>query len=253
MRLYSPNEDSLYYTADEGGLTPVVKKLIIINVVVFCLQLIFDTNLGFTRIFGLVPASLFGKLMLWQVFTYMFLHGGVIHLAFNMFALWMFGLDIERRWGSRRFLFYYLFTGVGAGIITYLSSINSMVPNIGASGAIFGILVAYGMMFPYRTILVSFIFPMKARNVVILFAVLEFFASFAHTPDGIGHFAHLGGMLFGYLYLKNEGRLKDIKSALARLTFTYPKIRKTEGRFFPEGQNTYSKEDDKRNKDKTIS
>ncbi|MFH1239209.1 MAG: rhomboid family intramembrane serine protease, partial [bacterium] len=137
----------------------------------------------------------------------------------------------------RRFLTYYLFTGVGAGLITYLSAINSTVPNIGASGAIFGILVAYGMMFPYRTILLSLIFPMKARNFVILFAVIEFFASFAHTPDGIGHFAHLGGMLFGYLYLKNESRLKAMKNAFSKATFTYKplKMRRQEGRFFPTG------------------
>ncbi|MFH1239289.1 MAG: rhomboid family intramembrane serine protease, partial [bacterium] len=96
MRIHSPNEDSLYYTANEGGSAPVVKNLIIINVVVFFLQFIFDSHLGFTRLFGLVPAEFLGKFRLWQVFTYMFLHGGFFHLGFNMFALWMFGLDIER-------------------------------------------------------------------------------------------------------------------------------------------------------------
>lgn len=232
MRFYSGSEESSYYTA------PVVKNLIIINIAVFCLQLLFDSQLGLTRLFGLVPSSLFGKLMVWQIFTYMFLHGGFFHLAFNMFALWMFGLDIERIWGARRFLAYYLFTGLGAGITTYFSAIHSTVPNIGASGAIFGILVAYGMMFPERVILVSFIFPMKARSFVILFAIIEFFASFAHTPDGIGHFAHLGGMLFGYLYLKNEDLIQDMLRTFSRITFTYTKPRKIkqteEEDFFPE-------------------
>ncbi len=217
MRNYYRGDNSIYYHFIGGGLTSIVKKLVISNIIVFILQLSFGFKLGFIRLFGLVPSFVFGKLMIWQLVTYMFLHGGIFHLVFNMFALWMFGSDIERIWGSRRFLSYYFFTGIGAGICTYLSAIGSVTPTIGASGAIFGILVAYGMMFPDRIILVSFLFPMKARHFVILFAIVEFLASLSHTPDGIGHFAHLGGMLFGFLYLKNED---IIKSIISKIKFT---------------------------------
>lgn len=207
---YYRSGDSGYYRLGAGGITPTVKKLITINIVIFLIQLFIASGIGFIRLFGLVPAYVFARFMPWQLVTYMFLHGGLFHLAFNMFALWMFGTDIERTWGARRFLFYYFFTGIGAGICTYFSAMDSVIPTIGASGAIFGILVAYGMMFPDRIIFVSLIFPMKARHVVILFAVMEFLASLSHTPDGIGHFAHLGGMLFGYLYLKNQNIFNNI-------------------------------------------
>ena len=137
----------------------------------------------------------------------MFLHGGFFHLLFNMFALWMFGSDIERKWGEKEFLKYYFLTGIGAGILTYLSSPGSLVPTVGASGAIFGILVAYGLMFPDRIILVSLIFPMKAKHFVLLFGFMEFMYCVNGTNDGIGHFAHLGGMLIGLFYLKYWPRL----------------------------------------------
>lgn len=187
-----------------GMLTPMVKSLLIINAVVFLLEYITGAGRAMAYAFGLVPWAILHRLALWQLVTYMFLHGGLGHLFFNMFALWMFGSEIERYWGSREFLKYYFITGIGAGILTWLSSINSIVPTIGASGAIFGILVAYAMMFPNRPVYLYFMFPIKAKHLVILFGVLELAASWSHTSDGIGHLAHLGGMVFGYLYLKRE-------------------------------------------------
>ncbi len=187
-----------------GMLTPMVKYLIIANVIVFLLTYISGAGRALAYAFGLVPWAVLHRLAIWQFVTYLFLHGGLGHLFFNMFALWMFGSEIERYWGSREFLKYYFITGVGAGVLTWITSINSTIPTIGASGAIFGILVAYAMMFPNRPIYLYFMIPIKAKHLVVLFAVIELAASWSHTPDGIGHFAHLGGMLFGYLYLKRE-------------------------------------------------
>lgn len=197
-----------YHSFGPGeGLAPAVKGLLITNGVVFGLQLLAGFPLVYY--FGLVPSLITGKLFVWQFVTYMFLHGGIFHILFNMFALWMFGNEIERYWGTREFLKYYFLCGVGAGLLTFLTSLSSSVPTIGASGAIFGILVAYGLMFPDRYIYVYFFFPVKAKYLVAFFAVVEFFASLNHTPDGIGHFAHLGGMLIGYLYLKFDWRIES--------------------------------------------
>jgi membrane associated rhomboid family serine protease len=182
--------------------TKGVKWLIIINCVVFLLMLV---GYRLVRDFGLTP-TLVKKGYIWQLFTYMFLHGGLFHLFFNMFVLWMFGPPIERQWGTRQFVKYYFYTGIGAGLFTFVLSINSTIPTIGASGAIFGILVAYALMFPDSIIYLWFLFPIKAKYLVIIFGILELIASVNYTPDGIGHFAHLGGMVVGYLYLKSDWR-----------------------------------------------
>lgn len=172
-----------------------------INGIIFLLQLLGLNKL--IGLFGLIPQAVYHQFMLWQIFTYMFLHGDVFHILFNMLALWMFGSEIETVWGTNRFVRYYLLCGLGGGIATCLLSPAATIPSIGASAAIFGILVAYGMMFPNNIVLVFGIFPMQARHFVILFGAIELFACMRYTPDGIGHFAHLGGMAAGYLYLKN--------------------------------------------------
>lgn len=158
------------------------------------------------HIFGLTPI-LVKKGFIWQPITYMFLHGGLFHLLFNMFVLWMFGCEIERTWGTREFVKYYFLTGIGAGLFTLFLSFNSHIPTIGASGAIFGILVAFALMFPDRLIYLYFLIPIKAKYLVAFFAVIELLASFRHTSDGIGHFAHLGGMIVGYVYIKADFRI----------------------------------------------
>lgn len=198
------------YTIKFGGaFTPAVKNLIIITAAAFFLQTIAELlGLSLVRLFGFVPALVSKKLMLWQLFTYMFLHGGPYHLLFNMLALWMFGGDVEREWGSKRFLFYYFYTGMGAALMTLMVSPSSYVPTIGSSGAIYGLLVAFAMLFPNREILVFFLFPMKAKHFVIIFGALEFYFSMSYVGDGVARFAHLGGMLFGYLFIKNEPALR---------------------------------------------
>lgn len=197
---------SYYYrTYNWGGRrwTKGVKRLIIINLVIWLLML---AGYNLLSPFGLTP-TLVKKGYIWQLFTYMFLHGDFFHILFNMFALWMFGRSIEERWGTKEFVKYYFITGIGAGVFTFILSMNSSIPTIGASGAIFGILVAYAMMFPDSLIYVWFLFPVKAKYLVVFFAILELIASVRYTPDGIGHFAHLGGIVVGYLYLKSDWRL----------------------------------------------
>jgi membrane associated rhomboid family serine protease len=187
-----------------AGLTKTVKWLLLVNVGVFVLQYIAGGTL--VQIFGLTPV-LVKSGYIWQLFTYMFLHGGIWHILFNLFALWMFGCEIERVWGAKEFLRYYFICGVGAGIFNFLLSLNSTIPTIGASGAIFGILVAYALMFPNRIVYLYFLFPIKVKYLVIIFALIEFLFSWRNTPDGIGHFAHLGGMLIGFLYIKLDWKI----------------------------------------------
>ena len=192
-------------------ITPVVKKLIIANIVVFALQRIAGLTLGgdyLSLFFGLNSYRILHG-MIWQLATYMFLHYDLWHLLFNMFALWMFGSSIEEAWGPREFLKYYFFTGIMAGLMSFLVSIGQDVITIGASGAIFGILVAFGMLYPNRIILAFFFFPMRAKNFVLLFAGLELWMTIEAGPHagGVARFAHLGGMLFGYLYLKFGDRV----------------------------------------------
>ena len=190
-----------------------IKWLLIINVTAYLLSQ-FDLRF-FIYYFGLVPVLAVARLYVWQFVTYMFLHGSFFHILFNMFALWMFGRDIETLWGTRRFLTYYFVTGIGAGILSAIISVffrTWMIPVIGASGAVFGILLAFGMLFPDRPVFVYFLFPIPARILVILFAAIELIAGFTQTNNGVANFAHLGGMLIGYLYLKGRLNLKWLRT-----------------------------------------
>jgi membrane associated rhomboid family serine protease len=198
------------------GITKAVKYLLLINAGLFFLEFLWGSEL--IHLFGLTPV-LVKKGLIWQPVTYMFLHGGLFHLLFNMFVLWMFGCEIERTWGTKEFVKYYFVTGIGAGLLTFITSLNSNVPTIGASGAIFGILVAFALMFPNRPIYLYFLFPVKAKYVVMFFAVIEFLASLRHTSDGIGHFAHLGGMVVGYLYIKLDWRIPALFRLSSYLTY----------------------------------
>jgi len=181
------------------------------NGAIFLLQEL--VHLPIIGTFGLIPYAVLHKFAVWQLVTYMFLHGGLMHVGFNMFALWMFGSQIERAWGTKEFLRYYFITGIGAGLINVLFSANSMIPTIGASGAIFGLLLAYGLLFPNSVILLYFFIPMKAKYFVILFAALEFAMTFSYSQDGVAHFAHLGGMLVGLLYLKGKPYFRSLTSS----------------------------------------
>ena len=184
-------------------MTRTVKLLIIINVVLFILMHLLP-QAPWLALFGLVPSYVFAKFRLWQLATYMFLHLGLWHLVLNMLMLWFFAPAIERSWGRREFLFYYFFTGIGAGLCSFITAFRSSVPVIGASGAIFGILVAYALMFPETVILFFFIFPMKIKHAVLVLAGINLLGALSSPDAGIAYFAHLGGGLFGYLYLKSE-------------------------------------------------
>jgi rhomboid family protein len=198
-----------------GRITPGIKWIIIANVAVFALQMIarLSGGGGIEPIFGLTPAVTFGDRWLWQLVTYMFLHstGWLSHILLNMLMLWMFGTEVERAWGTKAFVKYYFVCGIGAALVTSLTFWDSTT--IGASGAVFGIMLAYAMMFPNRQILFWFIFPMRAVSFVLLCAGIEL-CSLLSLQDGVAHIAHLGGMLFGYLYLKRAWRLRGFFSDL---------------------------------------
>ncbi|MCH9693411.1 MAG: rhomboid family intramembrane serine protease [Gammaproteobacteria bacterium] len=153
-----------------------------------------------------VPQSPFE---VWQLLTYAFMHGDLTHIAFNMFGLWMFGQDLERLWGTQRFLTYFIVCAVGAGIIQLLVAAwqGGLYPTVGASGGLFGILLAYGLTFPNRTVMLMFPpIPMKAKTFVVVFGVFELFMGLSGAAPGVANFAHLGGMLFGFLMLQYWGR-----------------------------------------------
>ena len=172
-----------------------VVALLVANGFAFLLQ---NMMPSFTSTFSLDPIEVRSQLKLYQLVSYMFLHGSFFHIFFNLFVLYLFGRELEGVWGTKRFLIYYFVSGIGAGVVTVLLSNNSV---IGASGAIYGLLLAYGLLFPNRMLLIWFIIPMKAKYVVILFGVFEFLASMSGGGDGIAHLTHLGGMAFGGLLL----------------------------------------------------
>lgn len=198
-------------------MTPYVQILLLLNVLVYFLQLSFDPVL--IRWFALWPLGSPGEIMtpfgvtrvpefaLWQLVSYGFLHGSFLHLLFNMFGLWMFGTPLEQLWGSRRFLQYYFVCMIGAGLVQLLV-VSSMegggfFPTVGASGGVLGILLAFAMMYPNRIIMLLFPpIPMKAKYFVILFGAFSLWAGVTGTQAGVAHFAHLGGMLFGFLLIQ---------------------------------------------------
>ena len=192
-----------------GHITPGIKALLIANVSAFALQVVAHLlgRSDIETIFGLTPTLVYKEGYIWQLVTYMFLHATYWypHILFNMLMLWMFGTEVERAWGTREFVKYYFVCGIGAGLTTCLVFRDNLT--IGASGAIFGVMLAYGLLFPNRQILVWLMFPMRAISFVILCVGIEMF-TLLNLQDGVAHFAHLGGMLFGYLYLKRVWRVR---------------------------------------------
>ncbi len=181
-------------------MTESVKTILIINVSVFLASV-------FARwfpwgLFELRPILIVHKFMVWQAITYMFVHYDHWHLIINMIMLWFFGPAIENVWGPKKFMFYYILCGIGGALGAFIFSFNSAT--IGASGAIFGLLVAYAVMFPETVVLVFFFFPMKIKYAVIFFAGINLLGAVSSSNSGIAYVAHLGGALFGYLYLKSE-------------------------------------------------
>jgi membrane associated rhomboid family serine protease len=195
-----------------GPLSQALKALIIANVAVFLAQAVVP---GLTTLLGLQPAAVAGRLYVWQVATYMFLHAGVFHLLLNMLVLWMFGTELERMWGTRFFLKYYFVTGIGAAVLTLLFSALPFAfaeqvryaVVIGASGAIYGLLLAYALYFPERPILMMMLFPIPAKYFVMIIGAISLYSSLG--VSGVAHATHLGGLLVGYLYLR-RGRMDPI-------------------------------------------
>lgn len=189
-------------------LTRMVKYLIFITAGVFVLTYfparLFNGADPFAW-FGLRPFDVTRHFFLWQPVTYLFLHGGFFHLIFNLFALWMFGSDLERQWGPRRFLFYFFLTGVGAGLLNVILEPSAISTTIGNSGAVYGILLAYGLLFPDRPIFLWLVVPVKAKWFVLVIGLMAFMGSLEAPGSGISHIAHLGGMLFGLIYLRGGG------------------------------------------------
>jgi membrane associated rhomboid family serine protease len=246
MQQYRPSGFSM--------LPMVVKNLLIVNGLFFLATIALESTfqIDMVKYLGLhYPLS--SDFGVWQLVTYMFMHGGFAHILFNMFALWMFGNTLENVWGPKRFLNYYLITGIGAGIIQIIvawirisaieadlspeqiaiviqegasvlsrgmnyenlgmSDLNLIIntPTVGASGAVFGILLAFGMMFPNSLIYVYFAIPVKAKYFVMIYGAIELYMGFSNNPaDNVAHFAHLGGMIFGFIlitYWKKKGTL----------------------------------------------
>lgn len=217
-----------------GPMTPAVKQLMILNGAVFLLQQIFNL---FSRnmleyFFGLSHAGLVQNFMLWQPFTYMFLHGGWFHIFFNLLTLWMFGGELEQIWGKGRFLRYYIISGIGAGL--FIALMNYYVAmqygassvTIGASGAVYALLLAYGLTWPDREVLLYFLFPIKIMYLLIAFGLVEFFGTLstaAGAGGNISHIGHVGGIITGFIlyrsYMKNRSKTNIVKISLfKRLT-----------------------------------
>jgi membrane associated rhomboid family serine protease len=221
-----------------------VPKLILINVVIYFLQGFFAENTVnmsipyglqvferqmpvLTYYLGLTPALVYGKGYVWQVVSYMFLHGGMFHIFLNMYALLLFGSHIEHLWGSKKFLFYYFFTGIGAGLLIF--GINmaagepaAYIPTIGASGAVFGLLLAFGVLFPDVEILLFFILPIKAKFLVIMYGGIEFYSLVTMgTSSSVSHVGHLGGLVFGLIFffiMRRRGIEFKAKKVRARIS-----------------------------------
>jgi membrane associated rhomboid family serine protease len=194
-----------------------VKWLLISNVAVFLLTLLLARDEVVLRsVFAwlaLSPYHVFHGLRIWQLATYLFLHGGIWHLLINMFTLWMFGITLEKDWGTRRFLKYYFICGIGAGLCDV--SVNALLGHwdsstIGASGAIYGLLLAFGVMYPETTILFSFLFPIKAKYFVMIYGAIELLSAM-NVNTGVSNIAHLGGMAFGFIYLKMHFPTLDLE------------------------------------------
>jgi len=196
-------------------ITDGIKILILTNFLIFFLQSISGQERILFQLFGIVPSNTFFNLMIWQPFTYLFFHGGVWHVFINMFVLWMFGSELEKIWGKKYFLKYYFLTGVGSGIITVLLSLNSLIPVVGASGAIYGILLAYGLIFPNRKVYLYFLIPIKVKFFVLFIGIIAFFSSFG-SNDGISHLTHLSGMIIGFIYLKSNFQIDFLKKMILK-------------------------------------
>jgi membrane associated rhomboid family serine protease len=194
------------YSFGPGPITPAVKAIIWANIAFFIVSLFYSDIIGYL---GLTPEAVVEHGWIWQPATYMFLHAGAMHILFNMLGVWMFGVELERMWGTKFFARYYAITGVGAGLTAIAASLLPIdalqatytLPTIGASGALYGLLMAFAMYFPDRPILMFLLFPIPAKYFVMILGGLAFLVA---PGSQVSNSAHLGGLLFGYIYLKSR-------------------------------------------------
>lgn len=208
-----------------GPITPAVKLLLIANVGIFLLTLVAPRLV--IGVFGLTPADVVEQARVWQPVTYLFVHSATSfgHILFNMLAVWMFGVELERRWGTPFFLKFYFVCGVGAALCTMAVSLLPFeatarlyyTTTIGASGAVYGLLMAWALIFPHREILFMFIFPLKARVFVLIVGAIAFLSALNASGGPVASIAHLGGLLAGWFYLQGpRGLLMEIRRQIAR-------------------------------------
>jgi len=183
-----------------GSLPKATKALIYICTGVFLLEFFLKDYLIYY--FGLIPLRVIDSFWIWQIVTYIFLHGGFWHFFFNILMLWIFGRIIESALGTKEFLFYFFMCGIGAGIISIVFSFGSPRPIIGASGAIYGLMLAFAMLYPKQIVYLYFVLPVKAWQMVAILVVMELAMSFSTANANVANVAHLGGMFIGYLYFK---------------------------------------------------
>ena len=206
--------------------TDAIKILVSVNFGIYILQSVSGKEDVFFRLFGLVPSAFISDLMLWQPFTYLFFHApfyssvGISHVLLNMLGLWVFGRELEQAWGKTKFLRYYFTTGIGSGLITYFFQIGSDNPVIGASGAVYGILLAYGISYPNRMLYIWGLIPVRSMWLVIVMGSIAFFGLLGNA-DGISHVTHISGMLIGYVLIKKKWRLHDIWFAIRKKTVEF--------------------------------
>jgi membrane associated rhomboid family serine protease len=209
-----------------GPITPAVRAIIIANAALFLPS--FFAPVFMQQYFGLVPELLLTRGWFWQLGTYAFVHADITHVLFNMLIVWMFGVELERRWGPIAFTKFYMvcavgaaFTVLGVSLLPFGDAERMYVAStIGASGACYGLLMAWALLFPTREILLFFVFPVQARIAVLIFGALAFFSGLGSSGGTVAHFAHLGGLVVGYLYLKGPRGLRfSLQSAITRWRF----------------------------------
>ncbi len=202
-------------------LTKTVKNLIFINAVIYLISFfIISTkgNYGYAVIgslFGIYPVMVFQKFWIWQIFTYQFLHLEFWHIFFNMYFLWMFGSELEERWGGRKFLKYYLASGLGAGLIILFGNyffFGAESRTLGASGAVLGVMFAYAVYFPNRYLLLMMVVPIKTKYLVLVYGAISLFFTVAGSGGSVSHIGHLGGIVAGWIYLRYVFKIDVIKS-----------------------------------------
>lgn len=202
-------------------LSPFIKVMLITNVALFVLQQFMPE---LTWLLGLVPSQFFTSDFpnrLYQPITYMFLHGGFGHVFFNMFVLWMFGTEIEFAWSSKVFGRFYLLAGLSGAILTLIVYPSQAIPTIGASAAIYGVLIAYWMLFPNRMLYIYFILPVKVKWAIPGMMLIGFLFS----GGGVAHMAHLGGIMFAFIYMKSDRKLFSLKSKIKNLRYKRQEVK----------------------------